>query len=250
LMCTFSRKLSSLHRWRDTSAEMKAFWKKYTSTGAGGGKTVYVADKTFKTKYFRMKKGQTWNNNRPPLIPEMAAELKERLQDRNTTKSEYMKRELKKFIRKGTLIPKPGTQQAKQTGESYVTYKGGKVSMRMILARHKESGSLVPYRLLLPAAAFRMEGDTLVPRSGSADSKGAKQLLGLIENSFGKISFHKNMGKGGLKVGRINVDEGVAKVFKTGGLKTEGGAVARPYLFDDKRLTYIAKGRQYTMELA
>jgi hypothetical protein len=120
----------------------------------------------------------------------------------------------------------------------------------MILARHKESGSLVPYRLLLPAAAFRMEGDTLVPRSGSADSKGAKQLLGLIENSFGKISFHKNMGKGGLKVGRINVDEGVAKVFKTGGLKTEGGAVARPYLFDDKRLTYIAKGRQYTMELA
>ena len=244
----FSNKL--LHKWRDSSAEMKAFWKKYTATGTGGGNTVYVADETFKTKYFRMKKGQKWNPNSPPLVPEAKDELKEMLEKRNTDRKKWIRREMSKFVKKGKLIPQPGSQQTKQTGDSYVTYKGGKVSMRMILAKHKKSGSFVPYRLLVPAAALRMEGNTLVPRSGSADAKGAKQLLSLIEDTFGKITFHKNMGKGGLKVGRINVDEGVAKVFKTGGLKTEGGAVARPYLYDDKRLTYIAKGRQYTMELA
>lgn len=244
----FSNKL--LHKWRDSSAEMKAFWKKYTATGTGGGNTVYVADETFKTKYFRMKKGQKWNPNSPPLVPEAKDELKEMLEKSNTDRKKWIRREMSKFVKKGKLIPQPGSQQTKQTGDSYVTYKGGKVSMRMILAKHKTSGSFVPYRLLVPAAALRMEGNTLVPRSGSADAKGAKQLLSLIEDTFGKITFHKNMGKGGLKVGRINVDEGVAKVFKTGGLKTEGGAVARPYLYDDKRLTYIAKGRQYTMELA
>ena len=244
----FSNKL--LHKWRDSSAEMKAFWKKYTATGTGGGNTVYVADETFKTKYFRMKKGQKWNPNSPPLVPEAKDELKEMLEKRNTDRKKWIRREMSKFVKKGKLIPQPGSQQTKQTGDSYVTYKGGKVSMRMILAKHKTSGSFVPYRLLVPAAALRMEGESLVPRSGSADAKGAKQLLELIEQTFGEVVFHKNMGKGGLKVGRINVDEGVAKVFKTGGLKTEGGAVARPYLYDDKRLTYIAKGRQYTMELA
>ena len=122
--------------------------------------------------------------------------------------------------------------------------------MRMILAKHKKSGSFVPFRLLVPSAALRMEGDTLVPRTGSADTKGAKQLLELIEQSFGNITFHKNKGKGGLKVGGIQVDEGVAKIFKTSGLEVQpGGEIARPYLYDENRLTYIAKGRQYTMEL-
>lgn len=246
----FSNKI--LHKWRDTSAEMKAFWKKYTSTGSGGGSAVYIAEDKFVTKngFIRMKKGQTWNNNRPPIVASKKEELKEMLEARNKSRKGWLGSQMKYLIRTGKLIPDPNKQQPGETGGSYVTYKGGKVSMRMILARHKQSGSLVPYRLFVPAAAFRMEGDTLVPRSGSGDTKGAKQLLDLIENSFGKISFHKNMGKGGLEVGKINVDKGVAKVFKTGGLKTEGGAVARPYLFDDKRLTYIAKGRQYTMELA
>lgn len=243
-----------LHKWRDSSAEMKAFWKKYTATGSGGGDNIYVADKTFKIKWFSMKKGETWNSNRPPLNPETKDELKDFLISKGKIRGKWLRQQMNGLAKKGTLIIKPGTQAMKQTGKSYVTYKGGKVRMEMILARHKISGSMVPYRLLVPAAAFRMEGGTLIPRSGSADSKGAKQLIELIEGTFGKIKFHKNMGSGGLKVGRISLDEGVAKVFKTGGLYisddfADSGAVARPYLYDDKRMTYIAKGRQYTMEI-
>ena len=83
----------------------------------------------------------------------------------------------------------------------------------------------------------------------------------MIEQSFGEIQFHKNKGKGGLNIGPIdkrtgkpaaigNIDEGVAKVFKTGGLKTPDGKVARPFLFDANRLTYQAGGRQYVVEVS
>ena len=250
----FSNKL--LHQWRDTSPEMKAFWKKYTATGSGGGNTVYVADKKFVTSngFIRMKAGQKWNPNKPPIVAALKDELQEMLKTRNRSVKDWVKGQMRYLIKSGKLVPQPGRQQTKQTGDSYVTYKGGKVSMRMILAKHKKSGSFVPFRLLIPSAAFRMEGDTLVPRTGSADTEGAKQLLELIQQSFGYITFHKNKGKGGQafqsKGQAIKIDEGVAKIFKTSGLEVQpGGEIARPYLYDENRLTYIAKGRQYTMEL-
>ena len=55
-----------LHKWRDSSAEMKALWKKYSATGKGGSGEVFIASRTFKTTKYQMKKGQRWNPIKPP----------------------------------------------------------------------------------------------------------------------------------------------------------------------------------------
>lgn len=243
-----------LHKWRDSSAEMKALWKKYSATGKGGSGEVFIASRTFKTVKYQMKKGQRWNPIKPPYTTEGRAKVKEQAANKNLRMGDVASRDMRGFIRSGTLIPDPNVQRVGEVGDSFVKYKKGKVRMELLLARHKESGSLVPFRLYVPAALFRHDKDTLIPRSGSGDTKGAKQLLSLIEQSFGEIQFHKNMGKGGLNLtpGKATgaIDEGVAKVFKTGGLKTADGKVARPFLFDANRLTYQAGGRQYVMEVS
>jgi len=243
-----------LHKWRDSSAEMKALWKKYSATGKGGSGEVFIASRTFKTVKYQMKKGQRWNPIKPPYTTAGRAKVKEQAASKNLRMGDVASRDMKRFIRSGTLIADPNVQRVGEVGDSFVKYKKGKVRMELLLARHKESGSLVPFRLYVPAALFRHDEDTLIPRSGSGDTKGAKQLLSLIEQSFGEIKFHKNMGKGGLNLtpGKATgaIDEGVAKVFKTGGLKTPDGKVARPFLFDANRLTYQAGGRQYVMEVA
>ena len=243
-----------LHKWRDSSAEMKALWKKYSATGKGGSGEVFIASRTFKTAKYQMKKGQRWNPIKPPYTTAGRAKVKEQAANKNLRMGDVANRDMKRFIRSGTLIPDPSVQRVGEVGDSFVKYKKGKVRMELLLARHKESGSLVPFRLYVPAALFRHDKDTLIPRSGSGDTKGAKQLLSLIEQSFGEIKFHKNMGKGGLNLtpGKATgaIDEGVAKVFKTGGLKTPDGKVARPFLFDANRLTYQAGGRQYVMEVS
>ena len=243
-----------LHKWRDSSAEMKALWKKYSATGKGGSGEVFIASRTFKTTKYQMKKGQRWNPIKPPYTTAGRAKVKEQAANKNLRMGDVASRDMKRFIRSGTLIPDPNVQRVGEVGDSFVKYKKGKVRMELLLARHKESGSLVPFRLYVPAALFRHDKDTLIPRSGSGDTKGAKQLLSLIEQSFGEIQFHKNMGKGGLNLtpGKATgaIDEGVAKVFKTGGLKTPDGKVARPFLFDANRLTYQAGGRQYVMEVS
>lgn len=250
-----------LHKWRDSSTEMKALWKKYSATGKGGSGEVFIASRTFKTVKYQMKKGQRWNPIKPPYTTAGRAKVKEQAANKNLRMGDVASRDMKRFIRSGTLIPDPNVQRVGEVGDSFVKYKGGKVRMELLLARHKESGSLVPFRLYVPTALFRHDKDTLIPRSGSGDTKGAKQLLSLIEQSFGEIQFHKNKGKGGLNIGPIdkrtgkpaaigNIDEGVAKVFKTGGLKTPDGKVARPFLFDANRLTYQAGGRQYVMEVS
>ena len=250
-----------LHKWRDSSAEMKALWNKYSATGKGGSGEVFIASRTFKTTKYQMKKGQRWNPIKPPYTTEGRAKVKEQAAKKNMRMGEQASKDMRSFIRSGALIPDPNVQRIGQVGDSFVKYKSGKVRMELLLARHKESGSLVPFRLYVPTALFRHDKDTLIPRTGSGDTKGAKQLLSLIEQSFGEIQFHKNMSKGGLNIGPIdkrtgkpgasgNIDEGVAKVFKTGGIKTPDGKVARPFLFDANRLTYQAGGRQYVMEVS
>lgn len=250
-----------LHKWRDSSEAMKNLWNKYSATGKGGSAESFVAAKGFTTKIYKMRKGQRWNPLKPPYTDEGRKIIKERAKKANKTMKDLAAADFRSFKRKGVLILKPGAQRVGQVGDSFVKYKKGKVRLELMLARHKESGSLVPFRIFVPAALYRHDNDTLIPRSGSGDTKGAKELLSLIEGTFGKVSFVKNMSGGGLNVAPKDkrsgkprpegaIDEGVGKLFKTAGMKVQGGKIARPFLFDNGRITYQAGGRQYVMEVS
>ena len=250
-----------LHTWRDSSEAMKNLWKKYSATGKGGSAESFVAAKGFTTKIYKMRKGQRWNPLKPPYTEEGRMITKERAIQANKSMKDLAGADFRSFKRKGVLILKPDAQRVGKVGASFVKYKKGKVRLELMLARHKDSGSLVPFRIFVPAALYRHDNDTLIPRSGSGDTKGARELLSLIESTFGKVSFVKNVGGGGLNVAPKDkrsgkpkpegaIDEGVGKIFKTAGMKVQDGKIARPYLFDNGRITYQAGGRQYVMEVS
>lgn len=136
---------------------------------------------------------------------------------------------------------------------TYKDYKGGTTALRMIKAKRKDNGLFVPWLILIPDAMVRHGDDDsghLLAKKGSADYKPTKQLIDLMEGYFGKITFSKNLGMGGLRLtsprsrkgtpsagfkGRqdIPVHEGVKKLFKAEGLKPpsalpEGTSMARP----------------------
>ena len=105
-----------LHKWRDSSAQMKALWKKYSATGKGGSGEVFIASRTFKTAKYQMKKGQRWNPIKPPYTQAGRAKVKEQAAKKNIRMGEQASRDMKRFVRSGTLIPDPNVQRVGEVG--------------------------------------------------------------------------------------------------------------------------------------
>jgi len=143
---------------------------------------------------------------------------------------------------------------------SYMAYKKGRVQLVVLNAVHKGSNKEVPYAIRMPRMMVThratpqagkegtLAGD-LVAKKGSGMYFPVKKLLEVIEANFGPIKFIKDTkGKGGwaLQKGdpgyvggksrtgwdKTRVTEGVAKIFRTGGLKCPSCArKVRPWMF-------------------
>ena len=116
---------------------------------------------------------------------------------------------------------------------TYADYKSGMSNMRLIYAPRKDNGNMVPFRLVMPKIMVRQEGDRLVAKSGSADTKKVKKLLERLEADFGALKFKlKPLAVGGYDRYRsfkeagdkqdpvTRVDRGVFKIFQAQGLET------------------------------
>lgn len=116
---------------------------------------------------------------------------------------------------------------------TYADYKSGMSNMRLIYAPRKDNGNMVPFRLVMPKIMVRQEGDRLVAKSGSADTKKVKKLLDRLEADFGTLKFKlKPLAVGGYDRYRsfkeagdkqdpvTRVDRGVFKIFQAQGLET------------------------------
>ena len=116
---------------------------------------------------------------------------------------------------------------------TYADYKSGMSNMRLIYAPRKDNGNMVPFRLVMPKIMVRQEGDRLVAKSGSADTKKVKKLLDRLEADFGALKFKlKPLAVGGYDRYRsfkeagdkqdpvTRVDRGVFKIFQAQGLET------------------------------
>ncbi len=116
---------------------------------------------------------------------------------------------------------------------TYADYKSGMSNMRLIYAPRKDNGNMVPFRLVMPKIMVRQEGDRLVAKSGSADTKKVKKLLDRLEADFGTLKFklkplavggydrYRSFKKAGDKQDPVTrVDRGVFKIFQAQGLET------------------------------
>jgi hypothetical protein len=115
---------------------------------------------------------------------------------------------------------------------TYADYKGGQANMRMIYARRKDNGKLVPFRISLPKILLRKRADKVIPKKGG-HKEAVAMLLSKIEETFGPVVLDKRFTSHGghdvYKIGRdggskfdVPVDRGIHLLFKAQGLDTKG----------------------------
>ena len=130
---------------------------------------------------------------------------------------------------------KPGAALKKAIAKegTYADYKSGMANMRMIYAPRKDNGRMVPFRLVVPKILVRQGKDSLIAKSGSADSAKMKKLLTRLKQDFGPLVFKlKPLAVGGFdryrsfkKAGdkqdpTTRIDRGVSLVYQAEGLPT------------------------------
>jgi len=116
---------------------------------------------------------------------------------------------------------------------TYADYKSGMANMRMIYAPRKDNGRMVPFRLVIPKILVRQGEDSLIAKSGSADSAKMKKLLARLKQDFGTLAFklrplavggfdrYRSFKKTGDKQDPVTrIDRGVSLVYQAEGLPT------------------------------